>query len=212
MRTTPRPARTTSAALVLLAAAAACGGDADESAERVDPSPPPSSPAAADTTPTADTAPAAADAAPSDSIPWETPPLRRVPDGSQRGVALLTGVRTGRHDGYDRIVFEFAEHIPEYTIRYVQDPVACGSGEPVDAGARAALEVDLRPAAAHDDEGRPTFGERRRLPGLPTLRTARITCDFEAIVTWVLGLDVRSDVRALELSSPPRLVVDLRHR
>lgn len=144
--------------------------------------------------------------------PWSDPPLRRVPEGSQRGVALLRSVRSGRHEGYDRIVFEFEDHLPEYTIRYMQDPTACGSGHRVDAGAAAALEVDLRPAAAHDDQGQPTITERVSSPGLPALRTARITCDFEAIVTWVLGLDRRTPIRALELGSPPRLVVDIPHR
>ncbi len=144
--------------------------------------------------------------------PWSDPPIRRVPEGSQRGVALLRSVRSGRHEGYDRIVFEFEDHLPEYTIRYMQDPTACGSGHRVDAEAAAALEVDLRPAAAHDDQGQPTIAERVRSPGLPALRTARITCDFEAIVTWVLGLDRRAPVRTLELGSPPRLVVDVPHR
>lgn len=144
--------------------------------------------------------------------PWSDPPIRRVPEGSQRGVAMLRSVRSGRHEGYDRIVFEFEDHLPEYTIRYMQDPTACGSGHRVDAEAAAALEVDLRPAAAHDDQGQPTIAERVRSPGLPALRTARITCDFEAIVTWVLGLDRRAPVRTLELGSPPRLVVDIPHR
>lgn len=159
-----------------------------------------------------DTARGAGEAAQAPDRPWSAPPIRGVPAGSGRGAALLRSVRTGRHAGYDRIVFEFEEHLPEYTIRYLQDPTACGSGHRVDAGGAASLEIDLRPAAAHDDQGRPTVADRDRSPGLPVLQAAQITCDFEGIVAWVLGLEYRAGVRVLELGSPARLVVDLRHR
>ncbi|HUE76519.1 MAG TPA: hypothetical protein VMM83_01130 [Longimicrobiales bacterium] len=199
---------------VAVAAAGACGGgdpDADAGGAT------PGRDTAADTA-TGTVSPSSAPGAGGepggepDPGPWSDPPIRRVPEGSQTGAALLRSVRTGGHDGYDRIVFEFEDHLPEYTIRYLQDPTACGSGERVDAGAAVALEIDLRPAAAHDNEGRPTIAERVRAPRLPALETARITCDFEAIVTWVLGLDRRTPVRVLELASPSRLVVDVPHR
>lgn len=187
-------------ALIVAAALAACGGgdggQADPASDREGAAPDGSVPAADQ-----DTAGA-----------WAMPPLREQPAGSGRSTAILRGVRTGRHEGYDRIVFVFTEHLPEYTIRYVQSPRACGSGQAVDAGGAAPLEVDLRPAAAHDDHGNATIEERTLRPGLPALRTARITCDFEAVVTWVLGIDHRAPVRTLELDSPPRLVVDVRHR
>ncbi|HUG42233.1 MAG TPA: hypothetical protein VMM12_17335 [Longimicrobiales bacterium] len=161
-----------------------------------------------------DTAPATSPHAVPDGEPgpWAMPPVEGQGSGQYRGVAILRGVRTGRHDAFDRIVFEFAGHLPPYAVRYVESPAACGSGDAVDPGGAAALEVDLRPAAAHDGDGRATIHERTFRPGLPALRAARITCDFEAVVTWVLGVDRRTPVRVLELSSPPRLVLDLRHR
>mgnify|MGYP006197629737 CR=1 FL=1 len=133
-------------------------------------------------------------------------------DGMGVRDAVLESVRTARNDGYDRIVFEFDDHVPDYDVRWVDDPTECGSGEPVDAGAPAALQVGFRPAVAHDEEGRITVRERAFRPGLPALRTARISCDFEADVTWVLGVAARVEMRVLRLASPPRVVVDLRHR
>lgn len=222
--------RATLALLILTASAVACGGDGPGSdpdgAASVPPAPAPPS----DTAAPSGVAPGGAgdtaalegpaggpgvivpDQEAADTGAWSMPPLRRTPTGSGRSTGILQSVRTGRHADYDRIVFEFSDHLPEYTIRYVQDPVACGSGAPVDPGGAAGLEVDLRPAAAHDDEGNATIAERTIRPGLPALRTARITCDFEAVVTWVLGIDRRAPVRTLELDSPPRLVVDVRHR
>jgi hypothetical protein len=38
-----------------------------------------------------------------------------------------------------------------------------------------------------------------------------LTCDFEAVVTWVLGLESPNRYQVRELSNPPRLVVDVRH-
>lgn len=144
--------------------------------------------------------------------PWASTAIHGNQAAETGEVAILRTVRTGRHEGFDRIVFEFDHHVPAYQIRYVDDPTACGSGDAVDAGGAVALEIDFRPAAAHDDEGRATIQDRVMRPALPAIRAARITCDFEAIVTWVLGLDHRAEVRALELSSPPRLAVDVRHR
>ena len=152
------------------------------------------------------------DAAGEASRPWASAAIHGNQAAESGEVAILRTVRTGRHDGYDRIVFEFDGHVPAYQIRFVPDPAACGSGDPVDVEGAVALEIDFRPAAAHDDEGRATVRDRVVRPALPAIRTARITCDFEAIVTWVLGLDHRAQLRALELSSPARLALDVRHR
>lgn len=206
------------AAALLLAVAFGCADDAPERPAAT----PPASPApATDTAAAADSAipdTAAADTGPvavtdpTEAAPWTTSPVLVRSARGQAGVATLRNVRVGRHDGYDRIVFEFDDHVPDYDVRWVDDPTGCGSGEPVDVGAPAALQVGFRPAVAHDEEGRITVRERAFRPGLPALRTARISCDFEADVTWVLGVAARVEMRVLRLASPPRVVVDLRHR
>jgi hypothetical protein len=37
------------------------------------------------------------------------------------------------------------------------------------------------------------------------------TGDFEAVLSWAVGLDDRVDFRVLTLDGPPRLVVDFRN-
>ena len=132
--------------------------------------------------------------------------------GNAAGVAILTDVRTAAHDGYDRIVFEFTGGLPGYRVVWLDGPaVQCGSGEPVQVPGEATVEIAFEPAAAHDDDGRPTLEERARRPGLDSLVSLELICDFEAHVDWVAGASRRTEVRVAALASPPRLVVDLRH-
>jgi hypothetical protein len=125
---------------------------------------------------------------------------------------LLRAVRSAEQQGFDRVVFEFAEAVPGYHIEYVDHPVRqCGSGEVMDISGDGWLEVRLLPAQAHTEAGEPTVTERERLLGFPILREMESACDFEADVTWVLGVASPNPYRVMELADPPRLVVDLRH-
>jgi hypothetical protein len=40
---------------------------------------------------------------------------------------------------------------------------------------------------------------------------AELTGDFEAVLTWALGVNQEADFRVLTLDGPPRLVVDVGH-
>jgi hypothetical protein len=73
------------------------------------------------------------------------------------------------------------------------------------------LMVRFTPAAAHTEAGEPTLPSRELKPGLPIILEARSTCDFEADVEWVFGVSSPNKYRVLELKSPTRLVVDIRH-
>lgn len=125
----------------------------------------------------------------------------------------LVAVRTAAHEGFDRIVFAFdGEDVPGYHLEYVDAPVrACGSGEPVPLAGDGWLEMRLYPTAAHTEAGESTITERERTPGLPVLRELKLTCDFEAVVTWVAGLASPNPYRVFDLQNPARLVVDVQH-
>lgn len=134
---------------------------------------------------------------------------------------LQVAIRTATHDGFDRIVFEFLpappeagdfdEGLPHYRIEYPDEPVACGSGFPVDFAGGGGLEIDFLWASAHDVfTGEPTLQEQDVNLG-PTIQSVDLTCDFEALVTWVFGLDERAPFRIFELANPTRLVIDVQH-
>lgn len=125
----------------------------------------------------------------------------------------LVDVRSARHDGFDRVVFEFDGLVPGYHLEYVDKPVRrCGSGDPTAVAGDGWLEVRLTPADAHDTEGKALIASRERKLDHAVLKELEQTCDFEAHVTWVLGLASPNHFRVLELSSPARLVVDVKHR
>ena len=141
---------------------------------------------------------------------WTTRTTDRLREAA--GVATLQAVRTAQQDGFDRVVFAFDGEVPGVHVEYVDRPAyQCGSGEAVTLAGEAWLRITFQPAQAHTEEGAPTVTERRSTFSLPILREMALTCDFEADVTWVLGLSAPNGYRLLELTNPPRLAVDLRH-
>lgn len=128
-------------------------------------------------------------------------------------VATLVDVRAARHEKFDRIVFEFAgSSLPGYHIEYVDRPVRnCGPGEVVPLAGDGYLLVRFQPAIAHTEAGEPTIKERERRPALTILKEMKLICDFEADVSWAMGLASPNRYRVVELSSPARLVVDIKH-
>lgn len=128
-------------------------------------------------------------------------------------VATLVDVRTGVHEQFDRVVFEFEDEIPGYHLEYVDTPQhRCGSGEEVWLPGQGWLSVRLFPARMHTAEYEATITERSRRELGGQLRALEATCDFEAEVEWVLGLDSPEPYRVFTLGDPLRLVVDVRRR
>ncbi|HET6361881.1 MAG TPA: hypothetical protein VFH11_07460 [Gemmatimonadota bacterium] len=158
----------------------------------------------------ADTA-AAPDSATAASGSW-TAGVVAIPSGDA-GTSTLVSVRAARHEGFDRVVWELQGDIPGIHVEYVDDPVrSCGSGEPVPLPGDAWLEVRLTPANAHTEAGRPTIAERHRATDLPVVVEIVQTCDFEAVVTWVLAVRSPEPFRLARFGDPSRIVVDVRHR
>jgi hypothetical protein len=120
----------------------------------------------------------------------------------------ITGVRLAAQAGYDRFVVEFPAAVPGYRVRQqagggaTLDP----SGLPVTLDGTAALIVSLNPASSNGSYAGPT--DIRTPSG--TLREARQLGDFEAVTTWGLGLSKAACFRAFTLTSPARLVIDVR--
>jgi hypothetical protein len=130
----------------------------------------------------------------------------------ERAPSLLKALRVAEHEQYDRVVFEFHGGVPGYHIEYVDRPVRdCGAGEVRVIAGDAWLEIRFFPANAHDEQGRATVRERELHPKLANLQEIERTCDFEAVVTWVLGVKSPNHYRVLELTDPPRLALDVKH-
>ena len=130
-----------------------------------------------------------------------------------KSAAVLKQVRTAGHEGYDRTVFEFeGAEMPGYHVEYIDKPVrGCGSGNPVNLKGDGWLEIKFSPANAHTEEGKPTIENREQTPNHEIIKEIKSTCDFEADVTWVLGVSSPNKYRVLELKNPTRLAVDIKH-
>jgi hypothetical protein len=168
-----------------------------------------------DDTPVQATDSAAVAPARADSTNWTVGRLSAAPtlDGGPPPLPVLSALRTGRHEEYERLTIEMEASggLPGYRLEYVDRPLhECGSGREIFPVGDAWLELRMEPAAAHTEAGAPTLGEREVAVDAPLLRRIYRTCDFEGVVTLVLALSAPNAFRVTTLSAPPRLVVDVR--
>jgi hypothetical protein len=188
-------------------------------------------------TPPAATAPASTETTPPttpETVPTETvspPPPTTEPapqtcapeTGGEDGVYMnLTDVRVGAHNGFDRVVFEFEEPdpnpagnggIPHFQIRTVKPPFTEDPSDlPIEVEGDAFARIIFQGASGFDFDGNATYGGSRRLtPGFGTLAQVVEGGDFEATMTWILGLSRPTCWQVAELHDPERLVIDFHH-
>jgi hypothetical protein len=147
-----------------------------------------------------------------------TSPVTTTATGQE--TALLEDVDLARHEGYDRVVFRFKNAVPGYRVAYVEPPLTeDGSGAPVKVDGTAFVSVRMEPASGFDletGEGVLVYKGPRRISGedagTSVVRELVRTGDFEAVLTWAVGLGDKVDFRVLTLEDPPRLAVDFRNR
>lgn len=133
--------------------------------------------------------------------------------------ALLERIAIGRHEGYDRVVFQFKNDLPGYRVEYVEPPLKeDGSGNVIPVKGSAFVVVRMEPASGFDlskNEGELVYKGPRRLAGsdsgTSTVQEAARTGDFEAVLSWAIGLQDRVDFRVTTAQSPARLIVDFRN-
>ncbi len=154
----------------------------------------------------------AAASEPTESLPaFACVPSVTVASTTQR--AQITDVRVGTHDGYDRVVFEFASGLPDAVIEGVLAPLyADPSGLEMDVAGSHFLRVTMHGASKVSPEGGVTYtGETNFAPGFDRLVQLIEGGDSEAVSTWYLGLNGAGCYRVLTLTSPSRLVIDIEH-
>jgi hypothetical protein len=193
-----------SAVLVL----AACGSDGDgDQASTTTAAATTSTGAAATTSSTGTTA------TPSTTAPCPpAPPAPTAPFVSPvvGGAQYLTGVAVSADDCVDRVTFDFMSRTadpPSYRIEYRPGPFTeDASGEPVAVEGQAFLVVRLEPAYGYDFENEtPTYTGPKRVDANETHHVTEVvqTGDFEAVITWVIGLDATRPI-AVEANADPR--------
>ncbi len=127
--------------------------------------------------------------------------------------ANITDIRVGTHDGYDRVVFEFIDGLPEVSLERATPPFTHdASGEPITVDGSSFLRIIMRGGTRQMEDGTSSYdGPTEFNPGFPSLVHVILGGDFEAQSTYYLGLTAESCVRVLTLTDggAPRLVIDI---
>jgi len=197
----------------LLVACAGQGAGSGSDPTTATATPAPSLPSAAAATQRPSAAPIfSVDAVPSDDLGAFTCDMP-VDDGGSVNVANIVDVRVGAHDGYDRVVFEFAQGTPDLTLDRATPPfTADASGLPIEVNGDSFLRVTMRGGSKQTDEGTSSYdGPTSFDPGLDSLEALVEGGDFERQSTWYLGLTAESCARLIILDGPPRVVIDVEH-
>ncbi|HEX2053628.1 MAG TPA: hypothetical protein VHJ78_07895 [Actinomycetota bacterium] len=204
--------------LVLLMLAACNGGDQPSPTSPTEAATPSASPATASPSPGA---PGPAGSPTSGASP-EGSACPQVAGGAQTSVKLVD-VRVGSHTGFDRITFEFAppqapspaNTLPQYSVTKEDAITQDGSGNPVQVEGGALYSLVLQGASGVELSGEQAVqtykGPREFKPRFPALVELEHAGDFENVLSWGIGLRAPRCIRATQLNTPLRLVLDIPH-
>ncbi|MFC7876279.1 hypothetical protein [Isoptericola sp. NPDC057391] len=149
----------------------------------------------------ATTAPFPADASPDSADP------------SADAALVVTDVRVGRHDGFDRVVFDLeGGGRPGWSVEYVDAAADDGSGEPVRVDGDGVLQVRLSGMAmpGEDPEIAEYDGATIDPDGTQAVEEVVYRFWFEGYTTAFVGVDEPGlPFRVFALEDPARVVVDV---
>lgn len=129
---------------------------------------------------------------------------------------LLEEVRVGKHEGYDRIVFEhIGEGAPGWHAEYVDEAVEPGSGFPLEVDGEAILylsAVGLVPGNAGSEQGQLEVSQWSDEHGT-VFEDVVTTFVHHGTASYYVGLDSERDFRisVWEHEDGPRLIIDVLH-
>ncbi|HEX2142216.1 MAG TPA: hypothetical protein VHK28_08110 [Candidatus Limnocylindria bacterium] len=129
------------------------------------------------------------------------------------GLAHLLDVRVGEHEDFDRIVFEFDEGIPRFTLESAEPPFTeDASGLPLEVEGNQFLSLRLEGGTKQGEGGEATYdGPTEFEPDFSALVHLVEGGDFEAQSTWYIGMESDACMRVTSLPAPNRLVIDIQH-
>jgi hypothetical protein len=137
-----------------------------------------------------------------------------VPAGAVSSVPTLTAIRTGNNPGFDRIVLDLGPgSAPAPGYQLVDELIADPSTEIVWLTGEYFINVSVPYAAAHDDNGNPTYPgpQKFRTRNLANVMAVAVIGDWEAHLLVGLGVRSRTTVNVFTLTAPNRVVIDVAH-
>lgn len=130
----------------------------------------------------------------------------------------LVATRPGRHECFDRVVFQIAGSVGAgWDVQYVDTVLQDGSGLPLTVAGGARLWVVLH-HPSYDEQGNPTYlhrvGPVADVAGYRTLRSVVFGGSFEGLTTFGVGVRARLPFQVFALPGPggdTRIVLDVLH-
>jgi hypothetical protein len=133
--------------------------------------------------------------------------------GSEASLPRLVDIRAEGHPNLDRIIFEFQGGLPESSsVDWVNRVTQDGSGRRVVIQGKAFLLVSLHGVLGHELTApmATTYGPRARAFALPNAAHVVNAGDFEAVLSFGIGLMRQTRIlRTKQLRDPARFVIDI---
>ena len=155
-------------------------------------------------------APSGEDGGDAPPFPSDTSPDEQAASGD--ALVTVTDIRTGRHDGFDRVVLEVeGAGTPGWDVRYVDAASSQGSGDPVEVAGDAVLQVTVTGAGYPYDTGAEEYAGADPLPGEGTQTVTEVAFDatYEGTTVAFIGTSSQAPFRVYLLEDPSRLVVEV---
>jgi hypothetical protein len=149
---------------------------------------------------------------PSALPPWTGGQVQEAPGQAESGQEI-TGVRTGVHDGYDRVVLDLTGDEPAlgWFGRLVDEALEDPSGLPLDVEGERFLQlgvagIDWTVESPDRYDGATVQGQ-----GTEVVTEVAFGALFEGQQQILIGLREDTDYRVFSLPDPARIVIDVRH-
>jgi hypothetical protein len=141
-------------------------------------------------------------AAPTSSASTATTPPAPPPTPDNGPPGLLAALRTEHFTDHDRVAFQFhGSTVPKPYLRYVDRVTADPSDRPVPLAGTAFVQIafhggrlDTTPVEPDPAKARKYTGPTRLAPGYPLLKELAVSGDFEAVLSFGLGLSAVAGV------------------
>ncbi|WP_315095007.1 hypothetical protein [uncultured Cellulomonas sp.] len=178
----------------------------------------PSETSATSTSPAETTAPptpTATTTEPDAPVPFPADLLPDEQEASTDAALTITDVTTGRHEGYDRVVFDLGgTGTPGWIVRYVDVATDDPADTVLDVAGDGTLAVILLGVQIPGTTGIPEWSGTNPVltPDYPVLREVNVRGQFEGQELAYVGIDSADrPFRVFTLTDPTRVVVDVRH-
>jgi hypothetical protein len=123
----------------------------------------------------------------------------------------VSDIRLGRHDGYDRVVFEVGgTGTPGWDVEYVAEAASQGSGDAVEVAGDAILQVTLTGAGYPYDTGVEEYsGGPLTAADTEVVTEVAFDATYEGTTVAFVGTSGRTPFRVYALENPARVVVEV---